>query len=194
MQRSNAALNLCAMIALMGMAAAAGAAEDAQPNDGQIVAGTWERHQAHFNYYGITVLYTCSGLEANIRALLQHLGARKDVKVNAVGCPYGFDTPSRHAIVDIDFYTLAPSNDASAADAVQARWTPVVVSATQPRSLGRGNCELVEEMKDIISKSFSFRDLKYRADCVPRQLNLDEFGINAQTLKALPAAASASRR
>jgi hypothetical protein len=193
MQRSNAALKLCAIIALMGLAAVASAADDARPGDGQIVAGTWEHHHANFTYFGITALYSCSGLESNIRALLQHLGARKDVKVSAVGCPYGFDTPSQHAIVNVDFYTLTPSSDANAADVVQARWTPVVVSATQPQSLGRGNCELVEELKDIISKSFSFRDLKYRTDCQPYQLNIDEFGIKAQTLKALPAPASASR-
>jgi hypothetical protein len=59
--------------------------------------------------------------------------------------------------------------------------------------MGRGSCELIEELKDIISKNFSFRDLKYRADCVPHQVNIDDFGIKAQTLKALPAAAGASR-
>lgn len=193
MQRSKPMLKLCATMALMGLAAAASAAEDARPGDGQLVAGTWEHRHANFSYQGITALYSCSGLEANIGALLRHLGARKDVKVSATGCAYGFDTPSRIAIVDMDFFTLAPSRDANAADAVRASWTPVVVSPTQPSSMGRGDCELIEELKDIISKNFSFRDLKYHADCVPHQVYINDFGIKAQTLKALPATASASR-
>jgi hypothetical protein len=193
MQRSNAVLKFCAVIALVGLGAAAGAAEDTHPGDGQVVAGTWEHRQANFTYYGITSLYSCSGLENNIRQLLQHLGARKDVKVNARGCPYGYDTPGHNAIVDLDFYTLAPSTDANAANTVQARWTPVVVSATQPYFMGHGDCELIDEMKDIISKNFSFRDLKYRTNCVPHEVNIDDFGIKAQTLKALPASASAAR-
>jgi hypothetical protein len=194
MQRSKAVFRLCAIIAAaqLGASALAGAAEDPGAG-GQIVAGTWQQRHARFTYYGITSLYSCSGLETNIRGLLQHLGARKDMKVNAFGCPHGYDVPSRNAIVDIDFYTLVPSTDADAADAVQARWTPVVVSATQPYFMGRGNCELIDEMKDIISKNFSFRDLNYRTDCVPHQINIDDFGIKGQALKALPTAASASR-
>jgi hypothetical protein len=193
MQRSKAVLKLCAIVALAGLGAAACATEQARPADGQVVAGTWEHHQANFTYFGITSLYSCSGLETNIRQLLQHLGARKDVKVNARGCPYGYDTPGHNAIVDLDFYTLSPSGDANATNTVQARWTPVVVSATQPYFMGHGDCELIQEMKDIISNNFSFRDLNYRTDCVPHEVNIDDFGIKAQTLKALPAAASASR-
>jgi hypothetical protein len=175
------------MVALAGLGAAtlASAEEGAAPS-GQIVSGTWEHHHASFTYFGITSLYSCSGLENNIRALLQHLGARKDVKVNARGCPYGYDVPSRNAIVDLDFFTLTPSSDASAADLVQARWTPVVVNATKPNFMGHGNCELIEQLKDIISKNFSFRDLNYRTDCVPHEVNIDDFGIKAQALKAVP--------
>jgi hypothetical protein len=194
MQRSNSMLSLCALAALAGLAAAvtASATEDAAAG-GQVVSGTWEHRHASFTYFGITALYSCSGLENNIRGLMQYLGARKDVKVDARGCPYGYDTPGRNAIVDIDFYTLAPSGDANAAGVVQARWTPVVVNARKPSFMGHGDCELIEQMKDVISKNFSFRDLNYRTDCVPHEVNIDDFGIKAETLKALPTAASASR-
>ena len=193
MQRSNSMLTLCAIVALAGMGAAAmAAAADEHPEGGQTVAGTWQHRHASFSYFGITALYSCSGLETNISRLLQHLGARKDAKVNARGCPYGYDTPGRSAIVDLDFYSRAPS-DASSADVVQARWTPIIVNSTKPNFMGHGDCELIEQMKDIISKNFSFRDLSYRTDCVPHEVNIDDFGIKAQALKALPAAASASR-
>ena len=59
--------------------------------------------------------------------------------------------------------------------------------------MGRGDCELVGELKDLISKNFSLRDLNYRTDCVPHQLTLDDFSVKAQALKPLPAAVAAAR-
>jgi hypothetical protein len=131
-------------------------------------------------------------LESNIRALLQHLGARKDLTVRAYGCPGGYNQPGRTAIVDVDFYSLAPSADANAANNVQARWTPVTVSAYRPNSIGRGDCELIEEMKDILSKNFSLRDLNYRTDCVPHEVSVNDFSVKAEILKPLPAAVASA--
>jgi hypothetical protein len=160
---------------------------------GPVVAGTWEHRRASFHYDGITSLYSCAGLESNIRALLQHMGARKDLTVRAYGCPGGYNAPGRSAIVDVDFYSLAPSADANAANSVQARWTPVTVSANQPNSIGHGDCELIHEMKDILSKNFSLRDLKYRTDCMPYEVNINDFSVRAEILKPLPAVASAAQ-
>jgi hypothetical protein len=159
---------------------------------GPVVAGTWEHHRARFSYFGITTLYSCDGLEDNTRALLVHLGARQDAKVMALGCPHGSSIPGRNAIVDVDFYSLSPSADANAANTVPAQWTPVQVSPTHPRFMGRGDCELVDELKDLISKNFSLRDLSYRTDCVPHQVTLDGFSVKAQALKPLPAAVAAA--
>jgi hypothetical protein len=194
MQCNKAASTMCALFATIGLGAglvSQAAADNAA--SGPVEVGTWQQRHANFTYYGITALYSCDGLEDNIRALLRYLGARKDVKVNARGCPHGSSTPGHNAIVDLDFYTLTPSSDAGAANTVQARWTPISVSPTQPYFMGHGDCELIDEMKDIISKNFSLRDLSYRTDCVPHQVNIDDFGIKAQALKALPGAVAASR-
>jgi hypothetical protein len=150
----------------------------------QTVTGVWQHHQVNFTYYGLTSLYSCDGLETNIRRLLLHMGARDDAKVSALSCPRGPSVPSRNAIVQTDFYTLAPS-DPSAPDAVPARWTPFLVNPWHPHFMGDGDCELMEQMEDLISKSFSLRDLKYRTDCVPRNINIHGFEIKAQSLKAL---------
>ena len=159
---------------------------------GPVVAGTWEHRHASFSYYGITALYSCDGLEDNIRALLLHLGARKDdVKVNARGCPHGSSVPGHYAIVDVDFFSLSPSAGTDAANTVQARWMPVSVNPTHPYFMGHGDCELVDELKDIVSKNFSLRDLSYRTDCVPHQVNIDDFSVKAEVLKPLPAAVAA---
>ena len=196
MQRSKSFISaaIAAMAAFLALSAlpAASAADDPSASE-PVVAGTWEHHHANFNYYGITALYSCDGLENNIRALLLHLGARKDLVVRARGCPYGSSVPGPYAIVDIDFYTLSPNSDANAVDTVQARWTTVLVSPTHPYFMGHADCELVDQLKDILSKNFSLRDLNYHAYCVPRQLNINDFSIKAQALKPLPAAVAAAR-
>jgi hypothetical protein len=192
MQRSKRILTSAAMAAFLVLTAPPLVrAADASSAGGPVVAGTWEHRHASFTYWGITALYSCDGLEDNIRALLLHLGARKDATVNARGCPHGPSVPGRNAIVDIDFYSLSPSADANAANTVQARWTPVLVSPTHPYFMGHGDCELVYEMKDILSKNFSLRDLNYRTDCVPYQVNIDDFSVKGEVLKPLPAPVAA---
>jgi hypothetical protein len=188
MQRSKRILTSAVVSGLLALAAlpVASATKD-EPAGGPVVAGAWEHRHASFHYDGITSLYSCAGLETNIRALLQHLGARKDLTVRAYGCPGGYNQPGRTAIVDVDFYSLAPSADANAANSVQARWTPVTVSANYPNSIRDGDCELIHEMQDILSKNFSLRDLNYRTDCVPRQVRSNDFSVKAEVLKPLPA-------
>src|SRR5258706_657381 len=144
MQPSKRILTSAVGSGLLALAAlpAASATTDGSAG-GPVVAGIWEHRHASFHYDGITSLYSCAGLESNIRALLQHLGARKDLTVRAYGCPGGYNAPGRTAIVDVDFYSLAPSADADAANSVQARWTPVTVSANEPHSIRRGDFELI---------------------------------------------------
>ena len=195
MQYSKRILTSAAMVGLLALPAlpVLSAGDDTSAG-GSVVAGTWEHHQARFSYFGITTLYSCDGLEDNTRALLVHLGARQDAKVMALGCPHGSSVPGRNAIVDVDFYSLSPSADANAANTVPAQWTAVQVNPTHPHVMGRGDCELVGELKDLISKNFSLRDLNYRTDCVPHQLTLDDFSVKAQALKPLPAAVAAATR
>lgn len=192
MQDSKRILTAAVMAAFLALTALplVSAANDRSAS-GPVVAGTWEHHHARFTYFGITSLYSCDGLESDIRALLLHLGARKDATVRANGCPRGSSVPSRSAIVDLDFYSLAPSADVNAANSVQARWIPVVVDSTHPNSMGHGDCELIDEMKDVLSKNFSLRDLSYRTTCVPHQVGIDDFSVRAEVLKALPAAVAA---
>jgi hypothetical protein len=148
------------------------------------VSGAWQHHQLTFSYFGFTTLYTCDGLEDQVRRILLHLGARKDVKVSAGGCPGPFSTPSRNALVTLDFYTLAPAADAS--DPVQARWTELELTPHRPGFMGDGDCELVQEMKDLITHNFSLRDVDYRTSCVPHQVTLNGFEFKGQALRALP--------
>ncbi len=181
---------IAAFLACMALPPA-GAAEESSGAEPPVTA-TWVHRHAMFTYWGITSLYSCDALEENIRALLVHLGARKqDAKVNARGCPHGSSVPGHNAIIELDFYSLAPGADANSANTVPARWTPVQVSETHPYFMGRGDCELVKELKDIVSNNFSFRGLSYRTDCVPYQEYVDQFSVKAEALKPLPAAMAA---
>jgi hypothetical protein len=162
------------------------AIETADTASGDIVNGAWQHHKVTFNYYGVTALYTCDGLEEQVRQILLHVGARQDAKVTASGCPGPFGTPSHTAWVDADFYTLAPVAAANGSNTVKARWTSLEVKPRRPNFLGEGACELIQEMKDLITQNFSLRDVDYRTSCIPHELTLDGFAVEGQALRALP--------
>jgi hypothetical protein len=167
------------------------AADAASAAPGELVTGAWQHHKVTFNYFGITALYTCSGLEDHVRQILVHLGARKDLTVRATGCPGVFDSPSQNAWVTTDFYSLAPAAGAGGSETVNARWTVLEVTPRRPNFMGDGDCELIQEMKDFITKNFTLRDVQYRTDCVAHEVNLDSFAIKAQALRALEPKANA---
>jgi hypothetical protein len=152
------------------------------------VLAEWAPHHVEFSYFGITTLYTCDGLESQVKRILLQLGARPDARVRASGCP-GIDLPSRTAWVDADFHTLVPTTDATARDTIKARWTPKLLQAQRPNFLGYGDCELVSEMRGLISQNFSTRGLDYSAHCFPHVENPDDYQIKADVLQALPAKA-----
>jgi hypothetical protein len=191
-QANRSRMSIAAAVAVVG-GLWCGSLSVAAPKDdaaGDIVAGAWQHHKVTFNYYGITSKYTCSGLEDKVRVILLQLGARKDVHVNASGCAGPIDTPSHTAWVDADFYTLAPA-DAGGPDTVPARWTAVQVAPRRPYSVGDGDCELVQGMKDLISKNFGLRDLEYRTECPFRDYVQDGFAVKGFALRAQSAPSSA---
>ena len=164
------------------------AREGAQAGDAvsaDIVHGAWQHHNVAFNYASFTSLYTCDGLEDHVRQMLRYLGARKDVRVSATGCPGTFHTPGSTSFVNTDFYSLTPG-DAGEHEAVEAGWTALSLGPRRPDFMGEGDCELVQAMKDLITKNFSLRTLQYRTDCVPNEVSLDSYAVKGQLLKPLP--------
>jgi hypothetical protein len=162
----------------------AGSVQAADP----AVPATWQEHKADFTYFGITSNYSCSGMEGKVKELLVQLGARKgDVHVNAGGCgmhdmPFG-----RMLNVNVRFSTLVPVDPAAAAGAtppVAAQWTAVEIQPNHPYSMGEGDCELIEQLRDLIGKDFTSRSLDYRATCTPHQNGLNSFGVHGEFLKA----------
>ena len=190
MRRANRSAMLVGAMAVFGGWYLTGAppsrAADHPPDQrADVVSGAWQHHKANFSYLGYTSHFTCDGMEERVRAILLHLGARKDARVLASGCPGPIGAVSPSLWVEADFYTLAPV-DAGGSDTVKASWTPLEVTPKRPNFMGDGDCELIQAMKDLITQNFSLRDIDYRTDCIPHELTMDGFAVKGQVLRTLP--------
>jgi hypothetical protein len=175
-----AALAACWLAASLLAAPPAGA-------DSPDTPALWQHHEIKFTYIGLSTSYSCDGLQQNIRALLLHFGARKDLKVSASGCPSLTDI-SRRAFVDADFYALAPAAHGADSSTLAATWSEFEVSPRHPSFMDSGDCELVEQLKDSLLNTFSLRDVDYRTDCFPYEVNLHSFQIKGWVLKLVSGA------
>ncbi len=146
----------------------------------------WEHHHAKINYVGFTTLYTCSGLESKVQAILEFLGARRDMTVHASGCMGGPDIPTHTAFVEADFYSPAPAADGSP-DAVAARWTPFQLTYQHPIFMDSGDCELIQSMQDTFKKNLSAHGLVYTTDCFPHEVHDGDFKVSGEVLEVIPA-------
>jgi hypothetical protein len=187
MRYRNRSLPAVSVALALSLAASASAAADPQA-----VAGIWQHHAAKFQYFGINTRYNCDALEDHVRQLLLHFGARPDLTVKLSGCPIGSIAPRRIVFIATDFYTLAPAANFSAPGAVQGYWVALDVRPSRTFFIGDSDCELVEQMKDLIANNFALQGLTYRTECVPDEINA--FSIKARALKALPPASTADTR
>jgi len=167
-----------AIATLVLAAGAASAAPEEQP-------AIWQPHHSQFDYFSITSRFTCDGLENKVRQILIYLGARSDVYVQATGCPEGPFSISRSAFVRIDFSTLGTPGAASdSADVSPASWTPLQLASQRPFFLGDGDCELIDQMKKLITDNFSWRGkVSYRTDCPINTTQFHDFQIQGEVLK-----------
>ncbi|HVN98528.1 MAG TPA: hypothetical protein VMT49_00680 [Steroidobacteraceae bacterium] len=147
----------------------------------------WRELKLKFDYNGFTALYTCDGLEGKVRQILLSFGARSDLKVRATGCDYGSSRPSRFAWVTAEFSALAPAPQPAPADAVKASWVKVQLAPNRPGFMGAGECELVEQMHELLQKGFALRNTEYRTRCVPHQVSLGDYSVTTEVLKPAPA-------
>jgi hypothetical protein len=165
---------------LAGVASAAPQAPSATPQP-----AVWQDHHAQFDYFGLTSRYTCDGLEGKVRQILEYLGARHDMSVQATGCPRGPESLSRSAWVRVDFSTLsaAPASG-NAAETIEASWTPLTLVALRPSFMGDGDCDLVKHMHKLVTDNFSWRgEVAYRADCPISSTDLHDYQVQGEILR-----------
>jgi hypothetical protein len=151
-------------------------------------SGVWQKHDIRFNYVGFTSIYSCDGLADQLKLLLLRSGARSDAKVTAGACAEGFGRPDRMANARLVYYTLSPAPaGAAAAEVVTAQWRAVKFSVDHPREVQEGDCELMEQFRDIVvKKTFSTRKLAAQITCVPHQVAGTRFNLEFEAL--VPAA------
>lgn len=175
-----------AFLAVFVAQAAPSAAAAPAQSAAETIPSAWQHHKVKFDYFGVTTLYSCDGLEVQVGRILEFFGARKEPKVQARGCIRGPNAPNRSILVFTDFYTLAPLAAASAADAVQAQWSPLGMSARRPSFMSEGDCELLEDMRPLISQQFGPRGLDYRTSCTPGEVNIASYAVRGEFLRMIP--------
>jgi hypothetical protein len=169
------------MAAVLASGAALAASAPASDQAGS--AAQWRTQTLKFDYSGFTTRYTCDGLEDKVRDILLTFGARKGVKVQATGCSDGRNRPSKFAWVSAEFSSLVPAADPAAADNVKSEWSRVQLAPNRPSFMGAGECELVEQIRDLLQKGFTLRNADFRTNCVPHQVSVADYAVSAEVLK-----------
>ncbi len=148
----------------------------------------WRTQKIDLTYSGFTARYSCDGIEGKVREILLSFGARKDLKVTARGCDQTYsqimpNAPGKVAFVDTEFSTLVPGPDPAGAGTVQASWGKVQLAPGRPNFMGDGECELVDELRALLEKSFTLRAVEYRTDCVPKHVSVADYSVRAEVLQ-----------
>lgn len=181
-QRITMVLALAASALLPGLAAQA-AADVAAAEPAATQQAAWHHTKAELRYFGFTTRYTCNGMESQVRRILTLLGARKGAKVRAIGCEHTAGEPNRDIRVSMEFDTLVSATGAASAESVSARWAPVAIMPNRPSGLQNGDCELIEQLRDVLTKNIETRNLEYRTSCVPHQQGVLSWSIRGEVLK-----------
>src|SRR5450631_813469 len=206
-QNGAARYGVCLSPAVMVVLTCAAAAAPATPQPattspvtGIPVAAVWREHHLDFFYMGRTSRYSCDGLRDKVRAMLLDLGARRDLKIAAIGCEdsgrmrHNSPAPS----LNITFSAPAlpdpavkPSHEGDLA-ATDARFESFTIASDTLRNLGFGDCELVEEFSHQILPKLVTRALKRDIACLPYQASGSRFLVRGEILKPLPHAERAA--
>jgi hypothetical protein len=153
------------MVFVLGMSNGTGAAAvaDRQP-------AVWKAQELTFDYQGFTTRYSCDGLRDKVKNTLMALGAHRDLSVTPYGCGGAGGMSEPFPSVRIKLSTLQPAavgEGASPNTPVDAYWKAVNLSGSG--TLGGGDCELAERIRDNILPLFATRNLRAEISCVPHQ-------------------------
>jgi hypothetical protein len=170
----------CALAVSATVCAAAAAPAAAT---GPAASAQWQARKIEFTYFGITTRYSCDGIEGKVREILLALGARADLQVRATGCDLHDRFPGRSAWVNAQFSSLAPATDTVAEGSVPGVWAQVRLAPDQPRDMAAGDCELVEQMRELLLKNFTLRNPDFRAACFPHEISPNGYALKAELLR-----------
>ena len=162
-----------------------------------LLAAVWKEQRVNFFYMGRTARYSCDGLRDKVRAILLDLGARRDLKVTAIGCEgYGHARAKPMSpTLSITFAALATPDPSvkphAAVQVADARFEAFTIASDAFRNIDIGDCELVEELARQILPKFATRALKRDIACGPDRLSGSRFLVMGEILKPQPRPAQA---
>lgn len=166
---------------------------DAQSGTEGPIAAVWKEQHLNFFYMGRTSRYSCEGLRDKVLAMLLDLGARRDIRVTAIGCEDagrarpGSPGPSLNIVVstpalpDTSVTPLHPGDLA----AVDAHFEIFTITSNAFGNMGIADCELVEEFSRQILPKLAARNVKQDITCVPFQQSGGRFLVRGEILRAL---------
>jgi hypothetical protein len=104
------------------------------------------------------------------------------LKVHVFGCVRVPDRPISNAFVSTDFYSLAAAG-AGVSQTVPGQWVGFAIVPRRPNWMGDGECELMDQLRGLLTKSFSMRKVDYRTSCFPHQITIADYDIKGEILK-----------
>jgi hypothetical protein len=177
--------NACAYIVIA--AAPFGAAGAATPVDGNSVEAVWKAQRVNFEYRGYSTQYTCRSLEDKLETILITMGAHEGIQLNSYNCneemgvarfEIVLQSPVEATAENVRDITTYDSTDKlvarvngtqlTAAEDVQrfpAEWKTVSFSRDRKMRLDRGDCELVQQLRQQILPRMSVQIVKDNIRC-----------------------------
>jgi hypothetical protein len=173
------------LLAWAGLICAA-PARPADTDTGVPIAAVWKEQHINFVYAGRTSRYSCDGLRDKVRAMLLDLGARRDIRISAVGCE-GSMNPSLNIVVSTPALPDAAAKPLHPGDlaAVDARFEAFSITSDPFRNMEMADCELVQEFARQILPKLVTRELKRDINCVPNQQSSSRFLVRGKVLRTL---------
>jgi hypothetical protein len=151
-----------------GGATAANAADQRVAVADDAATGSWQSHRYQFQYLSYNTTYSCVGLADKLRLLLRTTGAR-DVQSYPV-CLGHPGVPERVPEANLSFQSLVPASaggnaSSSVGTTASGVWRHVTWSPGTPRTLGPGDCSLIQELLEKVLPLLATRNLQTKFDC-----------------------------
>ena len=176
----------------LGLAAAILTASASIGAPSSAVPAVWKEQSINFYYFGRTSRYSCDGMRDKLRAILGTMGARKDIRAVATGCPANSDprdllesSPTVHLVFSSPALPDASAKPAHAGDLtpVNAQFAAFTIVADAFRNMQPGDCELVEEFVRQVLPKLATRNVQSDVTCIPHQLSGSHYSVRGEVLK-----------
>ena len=147
-----------------------------------VVNAVWQEHEEKFTVFSPYNYYSCDGMENTVEVILEELGA-KDVKARVYGCFDANGHLGKNLRVKVKFKTLSSNADANG-ESVKASLQKVHIRPRHPRSIDKGDCDVIENIQDKLLVNFEHVVIKENRKCFPGQQSLGDVDWKLKVLKA----------